>query len=117
VDEVAALVFTLFSGSSLTPRTQHLHADLIVHYGSACMSPTSQLPVFYVFGRKQLNIPVMISTIVPALLPEDGEPLRVLVLHDVEYVHCMAAVELSLRTSLKDSTLGIQFAQTKVPSS
>jgi diphthamide biosynthesis protein 2 len=37
VDEVAA---------------QHLQADCIVHFGEACLSPTSLLPVVYVFGNQ-----------------------------------------------------------------
>ncbi|PXF46870.1 2-(3-amino-3-carboxypropyl)histidine synthase subunit 2 [Gracilariopsis chorda] len=36
VDEVAA---------------QHLYSNLVVHYGSACLSPTRSLPVLYVFPR------------------------------------------------------------------
>ncbi|KAH7914892.1 putative diphthamide synthesis protein-domain-containing protein [Hygrophoropsis aurantiaca] len=41
VDEVAA---------------QHVDADLVVHYGHACMSQTSRLPVVYVFGRKPIDV-------------------------------------------------------------
>ncbi|KAH8105233.1 putative diphthamide synthesis protein-domain-containing protein [Cristinia sonorae] len=40
VDEVAA---------------QHVDADAMVHYGHACMSQTSRLPVIYVFGRKEID--------------------------------------------------------------
>jgi len=40
VDEVAAL---------------HLNADLIVHYGEACLAPTSKLPVIYSFGKSPMN--------------------------------------------------------------
>lgn len=40
VDEVAA---------------EHADADAVVHYGRACLSPTSHLPVFYVFTRQKLD--------------------------------------------------------------
>ncbi|KAL4963308.1 uncharacterized protein BDV14DRAFT_190989 [Aspergillus stella-maris] len=39
VDEVAA---------------EHVSADVVVHYGRSCLSPTSHLPVIYVFTRKPL---------------------------------------------------------------
>lgn len=41
VDEVAA---------------QHADADLVVHYGRSCLSPTSRLPVVYVFGRGAVDV-------------------------------------------------------------
>lgn len=41
VDEVAA---------------QHIDADLIVHYGHACLSQPSRLPVVYVFGKKPIDV-------------------------------------------------------------
>lgn len=41
VDEVAA---------------QHVDADLIVHYGHACLSQPSRLPVVYVFGKKPIDV-------------------------------------------------------------
>ncbi|KAB8255938.1 hypothetical protein BDV32DRAFT_141601 [Aspergillus pseudonomiae] len=41
VDEVAA---------------EHVNADVVVHYGRSCLSPTSRLPVIYVFTHKPLPI-------------------------------------------------------------
>uniref|UniRef100_A0A8D0DYM6 2-(3-amino-3-carboxypropyl)histidine synthase subunit 2 n=1 Tax=Salvator merianae TaxID=96440 RepID=A0A8D0DYM6_SALMN len=41
VDEVAA---------------EHVSAEAIVHYGSACLSPCRKLPVLHVFGRKHLDV-------------------------------------------------------------
>lgn len=41
VDEVAA---------------EHVDADVVVHYGRACLSPTARLPVIYVFTHKSLPI-------------------------------------------------------------
>lgn len=40
VDEVAA---------------EHVDADVVVHYGRSCLSPTSRLPVIYVFTRHALD--------------------------------------------------------------
>lgn len=41
VDEVAA---------------EHVDADVVVHYGRSCLSPTARLPVIYVFTNKPLPI-------------------------------------------------------------
>ncbi|CAK4077951.1 unnamed protein product [Aphanomyces euteiches] len=46
VDEVAA---------------QHLLADCVVHYGRACLSPTSSLPVIYVFGNAACDVSAIVS--------------------------------------------------------
>src|SRR6202000_1650150 len=45
VDEVAA---------------EHVDADVVVHYGRSCLSPTARLPVIYVFTTRPLD---MISTV------------------------------------------------------
>ncbi|KAG9123716.1 Diphthamide biosynthesis protein 2 [Ceratobasidium sp. 392] len=34
----------------------HIDADVVVHYGHACLSPTSRLPVIYVFGKRNLDV-------------------------------------------------------------
>ena len=34
---------------------EHVDADVVVHYGRSCLSPTSRLPVIYVFTRHQLD--------------------------------------------------------------
>ncbi|PGH01949.1 diphthamide biosynthesis protein 2 [Helicocarpus griseus UAMH5409] len=47
VDEVAA---------------EHVDADVVVHYGRACLSPTARLPVIYVFTHRQLDPGPVIET-------------------------------------------------------
>lgn len=46
VDEVAA---------------EHVDADAVVHYGRACLSPTSRLPVIYVFTHRPLPIDPLVK--------------------------------------------------------
>ncbi|OJD24860.1 diphthamide biosynthesis protein 2 [Blastomyces percursus] len=46
VDEVAA---------------EHVNADVVVHYGRACLSPTARLPVIYVFTRGELDAAPLIE--------------------------------------------------------
>ncbi|TIA88566.1 hypothetical protein E3P99_02514 [Wallemia hederae] len=35
---------------------QHVDADVIVHYGHACLEPPARLPVIYVFGKMALDV-------------------------------------------------------------
>ncbi|KAL1962040.1 hypothetical protein VTN77DRAFT_626 [Rasamsonia byssochlamydoides] len=46
VDEVAA---------------EHVNADVVVHYGRACLSPTARLPVIYVFTHKPLPLEPLVK--------------------------------------------------------
>ncbi|KAG5302131.1 diphthamide biosynthesis protein [Histoplasma ohiense] len=46
VDEVAA---------------EHVNADVVVHYGRACLSPTTRLPVIYVFTHGPLDTALVIE--------------------------------------------------------
>ncbi|KAG5973828.1 hypothetical protein E4U55_000241 [Claviceps digitariae] len=34
---------------------EHADSDVVVHYGRSCLSPTSRLPVIYVYTSRQLN--------------------------------------------------------------
>ncbi|ESK91334.1 diphthamide biosynthesis [Moniliophthora roreri MCA 2997] len=76
VDEVAA---------------QHVDADAMIHYGYACMSQTYRLPVFYVFGKKNLDIDDCVARLVDAFSAssEESSPqAKTIVLrHDVVYTH------------------------------
>ncbi|KXN92635.1 Diphthamide biosynthesis protein 2 [Leucoagaricus sp. SymC.cos] len=87
VDEVAA---------------QHVNADVIVHYGHACMSLTSRLPVIYVFGRKTVNIELCVLELAKAYKSRNSEyPSRMaLFKHEVGYTHLAGQFTLSLYSSV-----------------
>lgn len=69
VDEVAA---------------EHVDADVVVHYGRACLSPTARLPVIYVFTRK----PLPIEPVVRAFKSTYPDPsVKVILAADVTYAH------------------------------
>ena len=57
-DEVAAL---------------HLQADVLVHYGHACLSPAGALPVIYSFGRLDLDIPTAVQCILKQQRQQEEE--------------------------------------------
>lgn len=78
VDEVAAL---------------HLNADLIVHYGNACLSPTSNLPVIYSFGStpmKKEEENECVDLVLKEM--ETLESKRLLILYNVRYHHSIPRI-------------------------
>ena len=67
VDEVAA---------------EHVDADVVVHYGRSCLSPTARLPVIYVFTHKHLPI----EHVIRAFKATYPDPMtKVLIAADVTY--------------------------------
>ncbi|KAJ5759035.1 hypothetical protein N7520_006191 [Penicillium odoratum] len=67
VDEVAA---------------EHVDADVAVHYGRSCLSPTARLPVIYVFTNKPLSI----EPVVEAFKGTYTDPTtKVIIAADVTY--------------------------------
>ena len=57
VDEVAA---------------EHYSADLVVHYGHACLSRTSQKPVYFVFGKSPIDCGKLLASLDAQVGPEAG---------------------------------------------
>ncbi|KAJ2443088.1 Diphthamide biosynthesis protein 2 [Coemansia sp. RSA 2424] len=76
VDEVAA---------------DHYSADLVVHYGRTCLTLSSRIPVYYVFGREPIVAEQVATAAVDTL---SGR--RLLLLCDVLYAHAMPAVAQAL---------------------
>ncbi|GAB1610308.1 2-3-amino-3-carboxypropylhistidine synthase subunit 2-like, partial [Argonauta hians] len=71
VDEVAA---------------QHYCADSIIHFGYTCLSPTSRIPVLYVFGQYSLDVPDCCDKFYQ-VIPDST--CKVIVYYDVRYVHAI----------------------------
>ncbi|KAK0144658.1 2-(3-amino-3-carboxypropyl)histidine synthase subunit 2 [Merluccius polli] len=69
VDEVAA---------------EHVGADCIVHYGRTCLSPTTRLPLLYVFQRRPVDLEKCAAAF-RDLYPDTQS--HVVVLYDVNYAH------------------------------
>lgn len=83
VDEVAA---------------QHVDANAVVHYGHACMSQTSRLPVKYVFGKKPIVIPHCVHQLASVFASGNHDDRPTIVLKsDVSYAHASAQVAEQLR--------------------
>lgn len=67
VDEVAA---------------EHVNADVAVHYGRSCLSPTSRLPVIYVFTQSPLDLDACIATFKETYPETDS---KIIIAADVTY--------------------------------
>lgn len=106
-DEVAAL---------------HLNADVLIHYGHACLSPTGTLPVLYSFGKLDFdNLDGAVKELQDARSErkqqcDDGEINcnNYLVLYQVGYHHAMK--DLQERWMKEDETLKIVVAEIPAPS-
>ncbi|KAJ7915659.1 putative diphthamide synthesis protein-domain-containing protein [Mycena leptocephala] len=80
VDEVAA---------------QHVDADAMVHYGHACMSQTSRLPVIYVYGKKPIDVEDCSQRLAGIF-----EGTSVLLRYDVSYAHQAESIAAALHEAL-----------------
>ncbi|CEP19828.1 hypothetical protein [Parasitella parasitica] len=78
VDEVAA---------------EHVSADLIVHYGRSCLSPTSRSPVLYVFGQQSIDSDHCKMEF-QTLFPDSSQP--VIIMCDVEYSYAAESLTTEL---------------------
>ncbi|KAL5600958.1 hypothetical protein BROUX41_005792 [Berkeleyomyces rouxiae] len=79
VDEVAA---------------EHVDAEVVVHYGRSCLSPTSRLPVIYVFTRYVLDMDGALAAF-EAVFAEKND--KVVVTADVMFQDHVAALAAALR--------------------
>lgn len=75
---------------------EHVDADVVVHYGRSCLSPTSRLPVIYVFTKHPLD-----ETSAQAAFKADFPDIhsKVIVMADVTYQHHVGSLVTQLRES------------------
>lgn len=78
VDEVAA---------------EHVGAEILIHYGRACLSPSNRLPVMYVFGGKAVDVNLCVESF-QNLFPDRQTP--VVLFSDVVYEHILGELEARL---------------------
>ena len=74
VDEVAA---------------EHVEADVVVHYGRACLSPTARLPVIYVFTHRPLSLDTVVLAFMEAL-PDSAQ--KIILMADVSYTDHLPSI-------------------------
>ncbi|KAA8913001.1 putative diphthamide synthesis protein-domain-containing protein [Sphaerosporella brunnea] len=75
---------------------EHVSAEVLVHYGRSCLSPTTRLPVIYVFTSNNLSIPAAVEGFKSTYPSLDT---KVLLVADVTY----ASHTLPLFAALKEA--------------
>ncbi|KAJ1963432.1 hypothetical protein GGI12_002063, partial [Dipsacomyces acuminosporus] len=76
--------------------SEHYSADLIVHYGRTCLSLTSRIPVFYVFGREPVSVQDCVEKASKSL-----EGRSILLMYDVPYAYMADEIAKGLRLAEK----------------
>ena len=61
---------------------EHVNADVVVHYGRACLSPTARLPVIHVFTQRALNVEAVVRAF-EGTFPKKEE--KIILMADVTY--------------------------------
>ncbi|KAI0837012.1 diphthamide biosynthesis protein [Hypoxylon sp. FL0890] len=73
---------------------EHANADGVVHYGRACLSPTSRLPVLHIFTRQKLDYDAVAEAFQKEF-PERTE--KVVIMADVMFQEHVAPISKLLR--------------------
>lgn len=61
---------------------EHVEADVVIHYGRSCLSPTSRLPVIYVFTKHQINMEDAVASFEAEFADKEA---KVVLMADVAY--------------------------------
>lgn len=61
---------------------EHVHADVVIHYGRACLSPTARLPVIHIFTIQPLAIDPLLWAFQDTFPSRDE---RIILMADVPY--------------------------------
>ncbi|KAI9807966.1 MAG: hypothetical protein M1825_005273 [Sarcosagium campestre] len=75
---------------------EHVDADVVVHYGRACLSPTARLPVIYVFTQQELQHERVMSAFRDAFPDKNA---KVILMADVTYASHVPSLKSSLAAS------------------
>ena len=63
---------------------EHADAEVVVHYGRSCLSPTARLPVIYIFTSRPLDLENVVQSF-EKTYRERGKEERVLLVADIVY--------------------------------
>ncbi|KAJ1295318.1 hypothetical protein BS78_01G215100 [Paspalum vaginatum] len=78
----------------------HIDAQCVVHYGHACMSPTSNLPAYFVFGKAPLDINACANSLFECSRKSNK---HILVLYGLEYAYALDDLRQTFEESCKSS--------------
>ncbi|CAE6512824.1 unnamed protein product [Rhizoctonia solani] len=94
----------------------HIDADVVVHYGHTCLSPTSRLPVIYVFGKRPIDMQDCVNQLSLVVRPQlaDASPRKSLILKsDVSYAYSTGEIQKSLQKEFSDVEIVVPDVPTK----
>ncbi|KEP54560.1 diphthamide biosynthesis protein [Rhizoctonia solani 123E] len=94
----------------------HIDADVVVHYGHTCLSPTSRLPVIYVFGKRPIDMQDCVNQLSLVVRPHltDANPRKSLILKsDVSYAYSTGEIQKSLQKEFSDVEIVVPDVPTK----
>lgn len=72
---------------------EHIDADVVVHYGRACLSPTARLPVIYVFTKQELDHEAVVDAFIKTY-PE--KHAKIILAADVTYASHLQEISVAL---------------------
>ncbi|KAL1297843.1 hypothetical protein AAFC00_006370 [Neodothiora populina] len=75
---------------------EHTDADVVVHYGRTCLSPTARLPVIYVFTSRPLEIEPVVQSF-KSTFPDTSS--KVVLMADIPYASHVESVHSELRNA------------------
>lgn len=76
---------------------EHINADGIIHFGHACLSPTSRLPVFHVLPRSKIDIEDVCNKFQQKFT---DQLQRILLFYDVKYAFIIGMNKIFLNSSI-----------------
>ncbi|XP_020532590.1 2-(3-amino-3-carboxypropyl)histidine synthase subunit 2 isoform X2 [Jatropha curcas] len=68
----------------------HIDADCVIHYGHTCLSPTSTLPAFFVFGKASISIHSCAQSL-SDYASTNSKPI--VVIYGLEYAHAIPHIK------------------------
>ncbi|KAL8171259.1 hypothetical protein V2J09_023063 [Rumex salicifolius] len=80
----------------------HIGAECVIHYGHSCMSPSSTLPVLFVFGKTSIDVSSCAESIIHYSSSKDKPTL---VLFGLEFTHAMHRIVETLAAQTSKNVL------------
>jgi diphthamide biosynthesis protein 2 len=72
----------------------HLDADVLIHFGHACLSPAASIPIIYSFGMNAINVAKCVEDVLEQL--KDYSNRDLLLLSQVQYYHVIHDIQSNL---------------------
>uniref|UniRef100_A0A2C9JQU2 2-(3-amino-3-carboxypropyl)histidine synthase subunit 2 n=1 Tax=Biomphalaria glabrata TaxID=6526 RepID=A0A2C9JQU2_BIOGL len=90
------LAFGIFTSSCCVDEVaaQHYGADCIIHYGHTCLSPTSKLPVLYIFTKSEVDIDDCMNQMLGTCTERE---IKAILVCSTAYLHAIDKLFLKLK--------------------